>query len=394
MQKIKVSEIFFSIQGEGRFVGVPSIFLRTFGCNFTCDGFGMPAGQRSQERHAIDPTQFRVIDDLPLVSTGCDSYLSWDPRFKHLSPVYTTAELGHKFRALLPGRQWTPSTGNDVHLVITGGEPLLGWQRAYPELLAAQLDLGLQNVTFETNGTQPVQDELRKFINDPFGGDRIEFTFSISPKLSASGEKWSDAVKRAGTQMKKGNTEIVKLLLLKKVPDTHVLNKALVSATRGCHAQTVKLLLQSGADADSALLWAGTEILNILLQEGANIYANNDSALRWASDFHCHDIVNILVMHYIELKRRLDKSIDDAFDILASHNDSYVGMIALLVVEDPRLIDRIKSKKTKDAVCIELLRMENVAVTFVAEQIQSRKTPLVRYLLHVMATMVYIPINV
>ena len=195
MQKIKVSEIFFSIQGEGRFVGVPSIFLRTFGCNFTCDGFGMPAGQRSQERHAIDPTQFRVIDDLPLVSTGCDSYLSWDPRFKHLSPVYTTAELGHKFRALLPGRQWTPSTGNDVHLVITGGEPLLGWQRAYPELLAAQLDLGLQNVTFETNGTQPVQDELRKFINDPFGGDRIEFTFSISPKLSASGEKWSDAVK-------------------------------------------------------------------------------------------------------------------------------------------------------------------------------------------------------
>ena len=193
---------------------------------------------------------------------------------------------------------------------------------------------------------------------------------------------------------KKGNTEIVKLLLLKKVPDTHVLNKALVSATRGCHAQTVKLLLQSGADADSALLWAGTEILNILLQEGANIYANNDSALRWASDFHCHDIVNILVMHYIELKRRLDKSIDDAFDILASHNDSYVGMIALLVVEDPRLIDRIKSKKTKDAVCIELLRIENVAVTFVAEQIQSRKTPLVRYLLHVMATMVYIPINV
>jgi len=34
--KLKVSEIFYSAQGEGRFVGVPSVFLRTFGCNFTC----------------------------------------------------------------------------------------------------------------------------------------------------------------------------------------------------------------------------------------------------------------------------------------------------------------------------------------------------------------------
>ena len=39
--KLKISEIFYSAQGEGRFVGVPSVFLRTFGCNFTCGGFGM-----------------------------------------------------------------------------------------------------------------------------------------------------------------------------------------------------------------------------------------------------------------------------------------------------------------------------------------------------------------
>ena len=41
MSKLKVSEIFYSAQGEGRFIGVPSVFLRTFGCNFTCGGFGM-----------------------------------------------------------------------------------------------------------------------------------------------------------------------------------------------------------------------------------------------------------------------------------------------------------------------------------------------------------------
>ena len=47
--KLKVSEIFYSAQGEGRFVGVPSVFLRTFGCNFTCPGFGMPRGEASKE---------------------------------------------------------------------------------------------------------------------------------------------------------------------------------------------------------------------------------------------------------------------------------------------------------------------------------------------------------
>ena len=44
MSKIKVSELFYSIQGEGRYMGVPSVFLRTFGCNFSCSGFGMPKG--------------------------------------------------------------------------------------------------------------------------------------------------------------------------------------------------------------------------------------------------------------------------------------------------------------------------------------------------------------
>ena len=51
--KLKVSELFYSAQGEGRFVGVPSVFLRTFGCNFTCDGFGMPRGEQSKERDFI-----------------------------------------------------------------------------------------------------------------------------------------------------------------------------------------------------------------------------------------------------------------------------------------------------------------------------------------------------
>ena len=53
MSKIKIAELFYSIQGEGRYMGVPSVFLRTFGCNFSCKGFGMPKGKLSTEAEDV-----------------------------------------------------------------------------------------------------------------------------------------------------------------------------------------------------------------------------------------------------------------------------------------------------------------------------------------------------
>jgi organic radical activating enzyme len=73
---------------------------------------------------------FTKYEELPLVSTGCDSYASWDPRFKHLSPLLTTDAIVERTMEILPFKKW-----EDEHLVITGGEPLLGWQRAYPDLV-------------------------------------------------------------------------------------------------------------------------------------------------------------------------------------------------------------------------------------------------------------------
>ena len=58
MSKIKVAELFYSIQGEGRYMGVPSVFLRTFGCNFKCQGFGMPQGELSNEANNVDPSKY------------------------------------------------------------------------------------------------------------------------------------------------------------------------------------------------------------------------------------------------------------------------------------------------------------------------------------------------
>jgi organic radical activating enzyme len=194
MSKLKISEIFYSAQGEGRFVGVPSVFLRTFGCNFTCGGFGMPRGTCSTERDEVKVELYNRYEDLPLVNTGCDSYASWDPRFKHLSPTYETSTVVAKMLALVPSNSWQMPNGNDTHLVITGGEPLLGWQRAYSELLSHPDMYNLKNITFETNGTQELHEDFAKYLKLWNRGSR-EITFSVSAKLSASGERWEDAVK-------------------------------------------------------------------------------------------------------------------------------------------------------------------------------------------------------
>lgn len=189
MAKLKVAELFYSIQGEGRYMGVPSVFLRVFGCNFKCEGFGMPKGELSNERNviALKADDYKNYGDLPLVSTGCDSYASWDPRFKHLSPVLDTDSIADTIMDMLPHKKW-----EDEHLVITGGEPLLGWQKSYPDLLSNSKMLGLKELTFETNGTQEISKPFAEFLAQSFHYDCL--TFSVSPKLSVSGEKWEEAI--------------------------------------------------------------------------------------------------------------------------------------------------------------------------------------------------------
>jgi organic radical activating enzyme len=193
MSKLKIAELFYSIQGEGRYMGVPSVFLRTFGCNFKCQGFGLPRGETTTEVEAIASriTEFKRYEDLPLVSTGCDSYASWDPRFKDLSPMLTSDAIVERTMEILPFNTW-----HDEHLVITGGEPLLGWQRAYPDLLNHPKMAGLKEITFETNGTQKLTTDFKHYLSVWKGLPRQgrEVTFSVSAKLPCSGEKWEEAI--------------------------------------------------------------------------------------------------------------------------------------------------------------------------------------------------------
>jgi len=193
MSKIKVAELFYSLQGEGQYLGTPSIFLRVFGCNFQCAGFSMPRGQLSEERFAVDPALYGNYNDLPLVHTGCDSYASWDARFKKLSPMLEIPAIVDRIQELLPEGRFS----NDKHLILTGGEPLWGWQKSYIELFEemGRRNMNLTYITFETNGTQPLNQELVDWFRFNHVFPSLDITFSVSSKLPSSGESWEDAIK-------------------------------------------------------------------------------------------------------------------------------------------------------------------------------------------------------
>ena len=198
--KLRYSEAFYSVQGEGKWVGVPSVFLRTYGCNFRCKKFGR---DKSEEYGSREPNpevsivikdidNYNTFEELPIVHTGCDTYASIYPEFKRFMQDVEVDDLVERLLALTPTGSWTLPNGQDIHLVITGGEPLLGWQRNYIELFNHPKMRDLKNVTFETNATQSLREDFVEFIRTQ---SRLAFTFSCSPKLSVSGESWDDAIR-------------------------------------------------------------------------------------------------------------------------------------------------------------------------------------------------------
>jgi len=205
--KLRYSEAFYSVQGEGKFVGVPSVFLRTFGCNFRCMNFGLDRNEPmrdEKQKQGIkhNPEVKKLLDndiintvekfeDLPIIHTGCDTYASIYPEFKKFMMDKTVDEVVEHLLSLTPTGKWTMDNGQDIHLILTGGEPLLGWQRLYIELFEHPRMQDLKNVTFETNTTQTLHDDFFDYLSDQ---NRFEVTWSCSPKLSVSGEPWDTAI--------------------------------------------------------------------------------------------------------------------------------------------------------------------------------------------------------
>ena len=206
--KLRYSEAFYSVQGEGKYVGVPSVFLRTFGCNFRCMNFGLSRGEQmrdeKQKQGVIHNAEVQGLlddnvhkdskefNDLPIIHTGGDTYASIYPEFKHFNMLKSVDEVVEHLVSLTPNGKWTQDNGQDIHLIMTGGEPLLAWQRLYIELFEHPKMKDLKNVTFETNTTQLLHEDFREYLHKQ---TRFEVTWSCSPKLSVSGEPWHTAIK-------------------------------------------------------------------------------------------------------------------------------------------------------------------------------------------------------
>ena len=151
-------EHFYSIQGEGRYVGSPSLFFRFGGCNMKCEGFGCSE---------IAPDGTKVL--------GCDTvYAVNKEHFAENWIPITDAQT------LLNVKNLYDLPQEAVDIVLTGGEPLIYANDAiFVNFLEELLKEG-HRITFETNGSMDVD-----FVKYPVYKECI---FALSVKLSNSRE--------------------------------------------------------------------------------------------------------------------------------------------------------------------------------------------------------------
>lgn len=186
MKQYRISEIFHSVQGEGRYTGVPSLFLRFWGCNFQCRGFGSTP---------LPTAPVTTLSEFPVAESGCDTEYAWNPDYRHLSEQLSATEICDRLEALC-SRFKHPDSGQWTHLVVTGGEPMLS-QSALGDVLEclALRDNLPRFITIETNGTQMPRSPLSEIIQTHYTDGSREWFWSVSPKLSLSGEAWNEAIR-------------------------------------------------------------------------------------------------------------------------------------------------------------------------------------------------------
>ena len=120
-QTVLYSEIFKSIQGEGHYTGVPTTWLRFFGCNLECNGFGQddptdPSTYKLPYKD-FDIIEVKNVEDLPVWKYGCDSSYSWSKKFAKIQKNETEEEVAKKL--------FDQMYNENTHIAFTGGEPLM-----------------------------------------------------------------------------------------------------------------------------------------------------------------------------------------------------------------------------------------------------------------------------
>ncbi len=153
---LEINEIFGpTIQGEGKLVGTPSIFIRFGKCNFKCEGFNVPYETPSGVKKC-----------------ACDTYYAVDTAFKDTWIKYSS----HK-NIIEEVNKLSYECNYKIDIVITGGEPLLYWNKQeFQNLLQYYINKG-HKVTIETNASLNLNLEYDY---------QKEVIFSMSVKLSNS----------------------------------------------------------------------------------------------------------------------------------------------------------------------------------------------------------------
>ena len=148
---LKVSEMFYSIQGEGLTAGMPAAFLRLTACNLTCNAWGI---------------------------TGCDTTEVWKTgkrmTFDEIKTFYQDEGIYDRlFTPTVPHTLHTPH----VNLVVTGGEPLLQ-RNQLAEFLKVTKPVYTE---IETNGTI-APEHVANYMQDG------KSHYTVSPKLDTAGD--------------------------------------------------------------------------------------------------------------------------------------------------------------------------------------------------------------
>ena len=141
-------KVFYTIEGEGEFIGVPSVFMRMSMCNLTCIGF--------------------ASEDSP---NGCDSFISWSVKNK-----MTFAEIFE----MMENNGYIEHLRHKAILKLTGGEPIIQQKQLIKFIRAFIVRYHfIPRIDFETNAT---------LMPDPTWRNEFNATFTTSPKLRSNGD--------------------------------------------------------------------------------------------------------------------------------------------------------------------------------------------------------------
>jgi 6-pyruvoyltetrahydropterin 2'-reductase len=186
--------VFYTIEGEGEYVGQPSVFLRLAMCNLTCKGFASPEAPH-----------------------GCDSFVSWSIKNK-----MTFREIFD----MMEKANYISHLRSRAILKITGGEPLIQEKALLKFIEAFEKHFGfVPRIDFETNATLKPSDEWVT---------RWKATFTTSPKLTSNGDpeektykpevlKWHSE-RRSGFKFVIGRSEDIDEVWKKYVNDDFEIN--------------------------------------------------------------------------------------------------------------------------------------------------------------------------